>query len=218
MISMIYARIRAFLALVGLVALTAVLAAFAGVHQMGARWLATADYSPDCDYIALLPAGAIPSPTMLMRSYQAAEEYRKNPKAKIVISHKTGAPIEKSTIWSIREELIFRGVPESAILLEKKAINTAEHAKYIKEGNFGDFRTDSYLIVTSPTHVRRSVMSFEAAGFAHVYAIAARARGGVEKMGSNHFLRYDIWYSLMQEIEVIREFVAIAYYRISGLA
>jgi len=217
-ISTIYTWIRAFLALTGLVTLMALLLAFTGVHKRGAKWLATANYSSDCDFIALLPAGAIPGPTMLMRAYQAVEEYKKNPRAKIVISHKTGEPMEKSTIWSIREELILRGVPESAILLEKKATNTAEHARYIRDGAFGDYRKDSYLIVTSPTHVRRSVMSFKAAGFAHVYAIAAKPRAGVEKMGSNHFLRYDIWYSLMQEIEIVREFVAIAYYKISGRA
>jgi len=213
-----YRFVRGALAITGLAAVVAVGAALAGVHQHGARWLAQAEYAADCDYILLLPAGAVPSPVMLMRSYKAAEEYHKNPRAKVVISHKTTPPIRTSTIWTIRRELVFRGVPPEAILLELKATNTAEHARFIRELGIGDIETSKYLVVTSPTHMRRAVAAFRAAGFRKVYGAAARARATGENLGGAQALRYDIWYSVIQEIVVLRELVALAWYKLNGLA
>jgi len=214
----IYRFSRGFLATLGILFLIMIVTAATGYYGHGTRWLAEAEYSPDCDYILLLPAGAIPSPIMLMRAYKAASEWKKNRRAKIIISHLTKPPLSKSTIWTIRNELVFRGVDEDAILLETKATNTGEHAKYIKEAKFGDPEKDKYLIVTSPTHIKRSVMAFKAAGFKHVYAAGAVGKATREYLGAGRFIRYNVWYSLMHEIEMIREFVAIGFYILTGRA
>lgn len=213
-----YKVARAFLAMLGVVSLIMIVTAITGFYGHGTRWLASAEYSPDCDYILLLPAGAIPSPTMLMRTYKAASEWKKNRSSKIIISHLTKPPLSKSTIWGIRNELVFRGVDKEAILLEKKARNTGEHAKYVKESGFGDPEKDKYLIVTSPTHIKRSVMAFKAAGFKNVYASGAAGKATREYLGGGRFIRYNVWYSLMHEIEMLREFVAIGFYIITGRA
>ncbi|HEB71137.1 MAG TPA: YdcF family protein [Nitrospirae bacterium] len=214
----IYRFTRALFAMLGILFFIMIVSAVTGYYGHGTRWLASAEYSPDCDYILLLPAGAIPSPTMLMRAYKAASEWKKNPSAKIIISHLTKPPLLKSTIWSIRNELVFRGVDAKAILLEKKATNTGEHAKYIKEAGFGDPEKDKYLIVTSPTHIKRSVMAFKAVGFKHVYAAGAVGKATKEYLGGGRFIRYNVWYSLMHEIEMVREFVAIGFYILTGRA
>jgi uncharacterized SAM-binding protein YcdF (DUF218 family) len=214
----IYRATRALFAIVGIISLLLIISAVTGYYGYGTRWLASAEYSPDCDYILLLPAGAIPSPTMLMRTYKAAAEWKKNRSSKIIISHLTKPPLSRSTIWSIRNELVFRGVDGDAILLEKKATNTGEHAKYIKEAGFGDPEKDKYLIVTSPTHIKRSVMAFRAAGFKKVYASGAVGKSIEEDLGWGRFIRYNVWYSLAHEIEMIREFVAIGYYILTGRA
>lgn len=214
----IYRVTRALFAMLGVVFSIMIVTAVTGYYGHGTRWLASAEYSPNCDYILLLPAGAIPSPTMLMRTYKAASEWKKNRSSKIIISHLTKPPLSRSTIWSIRNELVFRGVDKEAILLEKKARNTGEHAKYVKEAGFGDPEKDKYLIVTSPTHIKRSVMAFKAAGFKHVYAAGAWSSAFEEDLGWGRFIRYNVWYSLMHEIEMLREFLAIGFYILTGRA
>jgi len=209
MLTRIYRFTRALFAMLGILFFIMIVSAVTGYYGHGTRWLASAEYSPDCDYILLLPAGA---------TYKAASEWKKNPSAKIIISHLTKPPLSKSTIWSIRNELVFRGVDEKAILLEKKATNTGEHAKFIKEAGFGDPKKDKYLIVTSPTHIKRSVMAFKAAGFKHVYAAGAVGKATREYLGGGRFIRYNVWYSLMHEIEMVREFVAIGFYILTGRA
>jgi len=214
----LFSAVKAFILITGLLAIAFTASAATGFHNTGIKWLSSAEYAPDCDYILLLPAGPVPNPSTLLRSYKAAAEYRKNPEAKVIISHKTETGLEKSTLWGIRKELILRGVPETSIFLETKARNTGEHAKYIKEAAFGDLKKDKYLLVTSPTHIKRSVMVFRAAGFNHVYAVGSKRRPPAENLGDGQFFRYNLWYSMMSEIEMFREFVAIAYYKITGRA
>ena len=204
--------------LMGIFSTLAVFTAFTSLPSAILKWTYAAPYSAKCQYILLLPGGGIPSPSMLMRSYVAAEEYKKNPAAKVVISLKTGAELEKSTIWDIRRELIFRGVPAESIILEKKATQTYEHAKFIKELKIGDPERDSYLIVTSPTHIMRSVAVFRAAGFNNVYAAPAVSAAEKEDLGAGLLFRYGFWQSLQLEVELTREFMALLYYKITGEA
>ncbi len=211
-------RIRNVFTILGVLAFFSVGAIIFGAADKGARFLSDVPYSTDSDYIVLLPAGAIPSGATFTRAYAAADQYKKNPTAKIIISHITNPPIENSTIWGIRNELILRGVPETAILLETKARNTSEHAKYIKEAGFGDPENDKYLIVTSPTHIKRSAMVFSKAGFRHVYAAPAWEKSAKENLGSMTFLRYGIWGSLKLAVDVTRELIAIAYYKLTWKA
>ncbi|VAX24801.1 hypothetical protein MNBD_NITROSPINAE02-221 [hydrothermal vent metagenome] len=185
---------------------------------MALKWLETAPYSDKADYIVLLPAGGIPGPTMLMRAYKTAQESRKNRKAKIILSNIVDTTLEKSTIWSIREELVARGVPAKRIIFEKKAKSTSDHAKYIKEDGIGDYKNDSYLIITSPSHVKRSILTFRAQGFGHIYAVSATARSDVEDLGGMQYARYHFWGSLKLSVDVIRELLAIGWYKVTGRA
>lgn len=204
--------------MIGFFVLASPIAMFFGASERALDWLAKAPYSADCDYIVLLPSGGIPSPTMLMRAYKAAEESHINPRAKIIISHKTEPPLKNSTIWTIRNELIQRGVPSKSIILETRAQSTSDHAKYIKEARIGDPANDKYLLVTSPVHIRRSVMAFEAAGFRYIFAAPATSYITKEDRGGGQYFRYDFWSSLTLSVEALREFTAIAYYKILGLA
>lgn len=210
-------RVRFLLALFGLFSLVFVTAAITGFYERGARWLSTAEYTYNADYIVLLPSGPVPSPTMLMRAYKAAREYRKNPRAKVIVSHYTEPPMQRSTIWGIRRELILRGVAEEDILLETKARNTGEHAKYVREAGFGDIANDKYLIVTSSLHIKRSVMTFRSAGFKNVFAAPARGAITDEDLGEFTFFRYTFWRTLIEEIAVLRELTAIAWYKATGI-
>lgn len=212
------ARVKNALAVLGGLAIIFVLSALMGLYKPVEKWLSSAEYSPSCDYIVLLPAGPVPNSATLARAYKTAEEYARNPSAKVIISHKMETRYIGSTLWTITVELTLRGVPREAILLEKRARSTNEHAKYIKEGNLGDYRKDSYLLVTSPSHIKRSVMTFRAAGFQRIYGASSTTESGWEDLGQGLFLRYQIWDRMVAQILVIRELAAITFYKLRGWA
>ncbi len=90
----------------------------------------------------------------------------------------------------------------------------------------------SILLVTSPEHLYRSVLTFKKAGFLKVDGIPAFEKdietdlsfragllGGksyVPDVGGNVVLRYKFWNYLEYELEIIREYVAIGYYWLMG--
>jgi hypothetical protein len=203
------------MAMFGVVTMAAVASSSAGYTAGLEKWLSEWEYRGDCDYILLLPGGAIPSPSMLMRAYKAAEEFKKNPRAHVVISLKADPPIESSTIWGIRRELVFRGVPAESIILETKATSTYDHAKYIYENRIGNPSSDRYLIVTSPFHVRRSALVFKARGFAHIYAAPAVGKKETEDLGGLQGIRYDVWGRVINDIVNLRELIALGYYYVT---
>ncbi|NQV03508.1 MAG: YdcF family protein [Bacteroidia bacterium] len=96
-----------------------------------------------------------------------------------------------------------------------------------------DLRPSSLvLLITSPEHLYRAVLTFRKAGFEHVYGLsafesdiesdisfAARKLGGrrwVPDVGTSITLRYQFWTQLHYEILIIREWVAISYYWLMG--
>jgi uncharacterized SAM-binding protein YcdF (DUF218 family) len=204
------------MAVLGVVTMVAVGSSSAGFTAGFGKWLSEWEYRGDCDYILVLPGGAIPSPAMLMRAYKAGEEFKKNPRAHVVISLKSDPPLESSTIWGIRRELMSRGVPAESIILETKATSTYEHAKYILDAHIGDPANDSYLIVTSPYHVRRSAMVFKAKGFAKVYAAPAVGKRETEDIGAFQEIRYEVWGRVISDIENLRELAALGFYYVTG--
>ncbi|MDH4185243.1 MAG: YdcF family protein [Nitrospinota bacterium] len=214
----LYAKIRGGLALFGIFSLLFLVSGLTGSYRSVSDWLSTAEYSGKCDFIVLLPAGPIPNTATMARAYKTADEYAKNPSARVIISHRMDDKYIGSTLWTIKRELMMRGVPEEAIIFEKKARSTREHAKYIKEQKIGDFSRDSYLLVSSSLHIKRSVLAFRAAGFSHIYASAATYSGVQESLGDGQYLRYGVWERLREQIDVTRELVAILFYKINGWA
>jgi len=214
----IITTLRKVIMTTGVLSLLVIGIAFTGNERIAVKWLSSVDYKSDCDFIVLLPAGPIPNPTMLTRIVVASREFKKNPQAKIIISLVADPPLESSSIWEIRDELILRGVVKENIFLEIKARNTAEHAKYVKETRLIDPIKHSFLIVTSPLHMRRSVMAFKAVGFSHIYGTTGLKAPPKENLGWGQFFRYDIWNALHTEIGIMREIVAIIYYKVTGKA
>jgi uncharacterized SAM-binding protein YcdF (DUF218 family) len=90
----------------------------------------------------------------------------------------------------------------------------------------------SILIVTSPEHLYRAVLTFRKAGFTRVDGLPAfeatiesditfddRLLGGRKWMppiGQNITLRYQFWTQLRYEQLVIREWMAVVYYKLKG--
>ena len=87
------------------------------------------------------------------------------------------------------------------------------------------------MLVTSPEHMYRAILSFEKAGFSQVQGLPTfetsvdedklyfndrdlKGNAIVPPIGHNKQLRYQFWTHLKYEIIVIREVFALGYYKL----
>jgi uncharacterized SAM-binding protein YcdF (DUF218 family) len=169
--------------------------------------------------IIVLGGGGIPSDTGLMRTYCAAKVALAYPAAHVICSLPTDGDPEASSVGRMRDELVMRGVPRETISLEFRAHSTHAQALAAAELLRGTPGLDAPLaLVTSPSHARRTLLTFRKAGFTHVACVSAEGTEAEADMGHGVFLRYGFWSMLENTVRYARELVAIAYYRLRGWA
>lgn len=195
-------------------------------HRLGT---ANADMAHPPDYVVVMGAGGMPSPDGLMRCYYAAGVGKKYPEAKVIIALPTKEEFfYESYTYDMFEEIRDRGVDSTRFMFEIDGVNTrtqvVEIARMIEHKD-----TVSLMVITSPVHIYRSVKAFEKVGFADVGGQASFERAVAEKnlefskdrdekeaLPGNLDLRYNMWNYLKYEITVMREYMAITYYKVKG--
>lgn len=228
----IFRLFRNFLMLTGLLSVVVILLAFTTLPFYAYHWLGTsrAELTRSPGHIIMLGGSGMPSESNLIRIWYAAKVWSHYPSAKLTIAM-PGNPLDSaSTPFAIRNELILRGVEAEVILFENEGTNTRTQAMAAAK----IFDIDSpLLLVTSPEHMRRAILSFRKAGFTLVDGIPAfenpseasfrfddRHSGGEQpylpNVGNNTQLRYQIWNHLHYEVTVVRELFALTYYRLRG--
>jgi len=99
-----------------------------------------------------------PSGIMLNRIIPAAELHKKTG-IPIIVTHGIDLKTGYSKASVVKRYLIHLGIPDNKIILEEKARNTFENAKYsIKLCAENEFATP--ILVTSAYHMKRSILSF----------------------------------------------------------
>ena len=172
----------------------------------------------------------MPSQSNLMRSWYVEKAAKTFPEATVIIAIPGDTTDSLSTPQLVKKELILRGVNPDKIVFESEATNTRAQAlncqKSIKQQT-------SVLLVTSPEHMRRSVLSFQKVGFEKVNALPAFENAieadlsfkdddlggyktGVPDVGESINMRYQLWNHLKYEILIAREMFALTYYRMRG--
>lgn len=196
------------------------------------HWLGTskAEMKWKPEVIVVLGGGGMPSQSNLMRGWYASKAAKSFPDAEIIFAMPGDISDSVSTPVLMKKELEIRGIQAEKIAFEPAGTNTRAQAlncaKMIKPGT-------SVLLITSPEHMRRSVLCFRKAGFEKVNAlpafenaIEADLKFDDDKLGGNKTLvpdvgesinaRYQLWNHLKYEILVAREITALAYYRLRG--
>ncbi len=224
--------LRIFSSLAGLLFLLCLLLAFTTLPFWGIHWLGTSKselrWKPKT--IILLGGGGMPGESNLMRSWYTGAAARKFPAAAIAIAMPGNIADSTGTPQRIKEELVLRGVNPARIIFENQGTNTRSQALQLKELFHP---AESVLLVTSPAHTRRAILSFRKAGFEKVNALPAfeyaaeadlsfrdKELGGnvqgIPGIGDNLSMRYQIWTHLKYEVMIAREFLALGYYRLKG--
>ena len=151
-----------------------------------------------------------------MRTYHAAQVAQSLTGAVYVVCLPSDVDPETSSVGRMRDELVLRGVDREAVLLEDQGRNTHEQAVFVRELLGHDALGEPVMIISSPVHMRRALLSFQKAGFTNLAQSPARPVGAEAYLGPGVGLRYAFWANLERNVSVIRELVALAYYKVRG--
>jgi len=125
----------------------------------------------------------IPYASTVVRSMEGARLYHLLGTPTVILSGGVtdlSTPGARSESESMRGVLLRLGVPQEHLLLESVSTTTRTEAEAVR-GILGARRTEPFLLVTSPMHMRRSLAVFEAAG---MKPIAAPARAWPDRAPS----------------------------------
>jgi len=231
--SIVFLRIlRNIVSVVGIFFLLCVVLALTEKPFWGYYWLGTSKtemkWKPEV--IIVLGGGGMPSQSNLMRAWYTANAARSFPGAKVILSIPGDISDSLSTPRLMKKELILRKVCAENISFENQGTNTRAQALNCTKMISSNVPV---LLVTSPEHMRRSVLCFRKAGFQKVNglpafenALEADLKFDDDKLGGNKTMvpdvgeninaRYQLWNHLKYEILIAREITALAYYKLRG--
>ena len=208
---------------------------FTSLPFWGYYWLGTSksDITEKPEYIILLGGGGMPSESSLMRVFFVHRAAKESPNSLIVISIPGNPNDSTSTAHLVAEELISKGINANRILYEQKGTSTRSEALNLQKFNGADITQKPILLVTSPEHMRRAILTFRKAGFSQINALPTFEKaieanlffddaklGGnktfVPEIGGNTEVRYQFWNHLKYEILITRELFALGYYKLRG--
>jgi len=227
----IFSIIRWLLFICGLVFVLFIVMAFTSfpfyqMHKMGTAYLPPIKYQPE--NVIMMGGAGMPSPSNLMRAYYTAVIVANDSLVKkVVIALPGNVEDSVSDVNLLVDELTMRGIPRTMIILENKGINTRQQA--LECAKILDI-SSTVVLISSPVHIPRAVKSFQKAGFQKVFGYPTfnvpntadlqfeqNELGGRKlpgNFGKSINLRYRFWYHLELQIFLLREFVAMQYYRL----
>lgn len=222
---------RKFMFGMGLVALVFVLLSFTDYPYYAYHWLGTANakIEQQPDYIVVMGAGGMPSAKGVLRCYFAAKVAEMYPDARLIVALPAdSAYMAHSAHQLMIDELVVRGVDRFRILSEFKGSNTYTQAREIRKMIAES--SPVLLLITSPDHMYRSILTFRKQGFDKTGGLATFEhaldqelliekdnKGKVTGKSSQMLgLRYNFWGYLNYQIIVLREYIAIVYYKVRG--
>ncbi len=176
---------------------------------------------PQVDAIVVLGGGAatyrsaeleldVPSDASALRALEAARLFRLLGEPRIVVSGGAGARDGDQNPDSLvlRHSLVDLGVPGDRILIESQSQNTREQALFLRQF-LQRHGIDTFVLVTSRSHMWRSMETFEAQGL-HPIASAADDHSGDSGGEASRFIpSLD---ALRASQAALREYLALLYY------
>ncbi len=214
--------------LAGILALLMIALAFTRIPFDIHRWLGRAGGVCNGTEIVVLGGSGMPSGPELLRLHRAAELAHEDTSRRITVIH----PGEPAVLEEMAQELVIRGVGRSRITLVNQGENTREQALIF--WNQLPSPLTPVILVTAPENMYRSVLAFQRTNLSegrvcgaaawdhamdHDFAYRHKAIGGkawAPDVSDDPGLRYTFWNYLKLEITCLREFAAIAYYKLNG--
>tara|TARA_R110002049_G_scaffold305714_4_gene503063 strand:+ start:2965 stop:3651 length:687 start_codon:yes stop_codon:yes gene_type:complete len=218
--------LKIFFTSLGVLFLLAIILSFTSIPYKAYHHLAATDVElpePPTTIIVLSGVG-MPSPDALIKLYFARKVGEQFPKSTIYIALPEKNVLDSlSPIQLMKNELILNKIDSKRIFLSPKGHNTftqlSELSKVIST-------SESILIVTSPEHMLRSILTMKKLGYNKVGGLPTfeepseevllQSRKAKKTEVDNLNLRYNMWSYLQYEIKVVREYFALTYYWLKG--
>lgn len=124
------------------------------------------------DVLLLMGGSGIPGKSALMRTYYAAAAASLHPDASILVAMPLDAPASEAA-RAYLDELKLRGVPSDRASILPGGRNTREQALQLAARLGPDASSATVLVVTDPSHVRRTAGALRRAGIPNVAAMPA---------------------------------------------
>jgi len=182
--------------------------------------------------IVILSGAGIPSEDGLIRTFYTAKLAKANPLSTVVISMPGDTLDSLSAPRLVAKEIMMRGIEKDRIHFENTGRNTREQAQKIALGKTHEQLAQPIAIVTAPEHIRRAVLCFRKCSFANVGGVPTfgiplgadlrfhdsdlSGNNMVPDIGNNLQVRYQFWSHLRYEVLVVREYFALAFYKMRG--
>ena len=176
------------------------------------------------EHIVMLGGAGMPSQGNLIRLYYTAGFAQSG--AKVIILH----PQDSLCLWAMKQELILKGIDAEKITFITEGSNTHSQILRLKH-EMPELLHQDLLVITSPEYITRTVKCFNKLGFSSVYGQGAfeatvdfdlslkdkKVEGNeVIPVVESTNLRYTFWNYLKLEIDCIREYAALGYYKFRG--
>ncbi|MFC2102119.1 YdcF family protein [Bacteroidota bacterium] len=198
-----------------------------------------ADYFPDARVIVALPGDTADSVSSINRMWDELSIRGIAPERIMVEDSGTNTRAQALLIRELITKQEKRNTKErNAELGEPKDHTSDSSTLDLQPSNLDslpsilDPQPSTILLITSPEHLYRAVLTFRKAGFDHVDGMPAfgsdiesditfssKKLGGrrwIPDVGESITLRYQFWTQLQYEILILREWMAIAYYWVNG--
>ncbi len=215
----------------GSVFLVMIVLSFTSLPFWAIHHLATANSAIEGtpDYIVVMGAGAMPGAGGLMRCHFAVQAATAWPRAKILITMPaTPGAFLGSEPYKMYEEIVRFGIGRNRFVFETRGTDTHTQACAIHEILKNETHKN-LLIVSSPAHIYRCILSFEKCGFVHVDGLPAFQASLADdlllsekemeegsSLARNISLRYNVWAYFKLQVDFAREVLALTYYKVKG--
>ncbi len=196
-------------------------------------------------HILVMGGSGIPGPSGLMRTFYAAEAAGLHPDADVLVAMPLDANQSEAS-QAYLQEIQLRGVLPERLSILSGGRNTREQALRMLEHLGQDATNAVVLIVSDPSHIRRTAACLRKVGVPHLAAMPAHplsiedpmiwrvremqaqscsepvpgapsaAQPLVPDVGSSLVLRYSLWNNLAYSHDSFREYCALLYYRLLG--
>lgn len=213
----------------GIFSFILLIVAFTDLPYNAYHWLGTSnsEITRKPDVIVLMGGSGMPSPDGLIRTWYTAKAGKRFQSARIIIAHPYGQTDSLNQLALTAHQLVVNGIDSSRIQFAPLGFNTRSQALNVAEIEGSNKDKLSVLLVTSPEHMYRAVKTFMKAGFTHTEGMPAfeipideekikDVQNSNDTRVKTLSLRYNLWSYLQYEIIVMREYCAIAYYKIKG--
>lgn len=149
-----------------------------------------------------------------LRALEGLRLYRHMDQPWVVLSggSNPAAGLVKPESLALRQVFLEAGVPEARLLLESRSENTYDQALYIPQV-LEQAGVNRFVLVTSPTHMRRADLTFRAQG---LEPLPSLARQRSESIRAPAFGLLPDSGSLQVSQTAMREVLALIYYALQG--